>query len=249
VLGVVGLAGVADTIAVLASGGGLNTGILLPGVLGAVLCLWAVALKRQWPVAVGAHWRRARQVTYLGVGLFAFSFAVVQFFIWTTALRPPKQEADWLIVLGAGLDKGKLSMTLQLRMDAALDYLRERRDCRVIVTGGRDFRETRTEAEVMAEWLAEKGVEASRILVEDKATSTMENLRYSKVLLQHNGGPPPWNAAVVTSNFHLMRVRMLAGRIGLELQPVPASTPWHLLPNACLREYLAVIKSSVLDRG
>lgn len=101
----------------------------------------------------------------------------------------------------------------------------------------------------MAEYLTARGVDRSRIFLEDKATSTMENLRLSKVLLQHNGGPPPWKADVVTSGFHLLRVRMLARRVGLELQPVAASTPWYLLPNACLREYFAVIKSSVLDRG
>ena len=101
----------------------------------------------------------------------------------------------------------------------------------------------------MVEYLEKGGVNRPRIFTEDKATSTMENLRLSKVILQHEGGPPPWKAAVVSSDFHLLRVRMLAERAGLELQPLPAPTPWYLLPNACLREYFAVIKSSVLDRG
>ena len=132
-------------------------------------------------------------------------------------------------------------------MDTAFDYLQAHPKCQAIVTGGRGFGETRTEAEAMADYLVKRGVDRSRLFMEDKATSTMENLRLSRVLLQHHAGPPPWRAAVVTSNFHLLRVRMLARRVDLELQPLPAPTPWYLLPNACLREYFAVLKSTVLD--
>jgi len=198
---------------------------------------------------VGRHWRRSRHMAYIAMGLFAVTFTVTQLFIWTATLRKAGEDADWLIVLGAGLRGGELSKTLHLRMDTALNFLDAHPNCRVIVTGGRGFEETRTEAEAMAEYLAKQGIDRSRILLEDKATSTMENLRLSKVLLQHHGGPPPWKIAVATSDFHLMRVRMLAERVGMELQPVPAPTPWYLLPNACLREYFAVIKSAIVDRG
>jgi uncharacterized SAM-binding protein YcdF (DUF218 family) len=245
----VGIAGIADTVMVLVIGGGVNTGTILPGLLGALLCVWALALRKNWPIAVGAHWRRSRQMIHIGAGLFAFSFTVVQIFIWTATVRKAGEDADWLIVLGAGLRGGELSKTLHLRMDTALDYLNAHPKCRVIVSGGRGFEETRTEAGAMADYLAKQGVDRSRISLEDKATSTMENLRLSKILLEHHAGPPPWKAAVVTSNFHLLRTRMLARRIELELQPVSAPTPWYLLPNVCLREYLAVIKSSIVDRG
>ena len=244
-----GLVGIADTVIVLCIGSGLNTGTLLPGVLGVLLCLWAFAVTREWAIAVGGNWRRSRHMTYIGMALFFVSFMIVQVFIWTATIERAGQEADWLIVLGAGLHGGVPSEMLRLRMDTALDYLKTHSQCRIIVTGGRGFQETRAEAEAMGEYLAGRGVDRQRIFLEDKATSTMENLRLSKVLLQHHGGPPPWKVAVVTSDFHLLRVRMLAGRVELDLQPVPAPTPWYLLPNACLREYFAVIKSSVLDRG
>ncbi len=234
---------------VLCIGSGLNTGTLLPGVLGVMLCVWALALFRGWPIAVEGYWRRARHMIFIGAALFTVSFVIVQAFIWTATLRSSGEDEDWLLVLGAGLRGGAPSQMLRLRMDTALDYLHAHPQCRVIVTGGRGFGETRTEAEAMVEYLEKGGVNRPRIFTEDKATSTMENLRLSKVILQHEGGPPPWKAAVVSSDFHLLRVRMLAERAGLELQPLPAPTPWYLLPNACLREYFAVIKSSVLDRG
>ena len=245
-----GAVALVDSAIVLIVGGGLNTGTILPGALGAALCLWALARARQWPFAVGPHWRRERHMAYFAAGLFAISFLVVQSFIWSAALRGPRQNgADWLIVLGAGLRGDHPSKTLLRRLDTAQKYAEAHPGCRIIVTGGKGFGEKRTEAEVMAEWLVAHGTERGRILLESKATSTMENLRLTRVVLQHEGGPPPWNAAVVTSDFHLFRVRMLARRAGLDLQPVPAPTPWFLLPNACLREYLAVIKSAMIDRG
>jgi len=246
---VAGAAGITDTVVVLCIGSGLNTGTVLPGVLGVLLCFWALALFRGWPVAVGGDWRRSRHMVYIGAALFAASFVIVQGFIWTATLRKAGGDEDWLLVLGAGLHGGVPSEMLRLRMNTALDYLETHPRCRIIVTGGRGFGETRTEAEAMADYLAKHGVDRPRIFAEDKATSTMENLRLSKVILQHEGGPPPWKAAVVSSDFHLLRVRMLAERVGLELQPLAAPTPWYLMANACLREYFAVIKSSILDRG
>jgi len=234
---------------VLCIGGGINTGTLLPGLLGVFLCAFALARWRGWPVAMGEEWRRSRHMAYLVTALFAMSFIIVQFFVWTATLGKADAEADWLIVLGAGLRGNELSKTLQMRVDTALDYLNAHPQCRAIVSGGRGFEETRTEAEAMAEYLAKHGIDKSRIFEEDKATSTMENIRLSKVILQHHGGQPPWRTAVVTSDFHLMRVRMLAERVKMDLQPVPAPTPWYLLPNVCLREYFAVIKSAIVDRG
>lgn len=187
---------------------------------------------------------------YVGAGVFLVTFAIVQGFIWSAALdRPQPGQTDWVIVMGAGLRHDRPSLVLRLRLEKALGYIQAHPACSVIVTGGRDHGEARTEAAVMAEWLEGKGIEPSRILVEDRATSTMQNLRYSKVLLQHNGGPPPWNPVVVTSDFHVFRVRMLGDRQDLHLHPLAAPTPWYLLPNTCLREYLAVIKSAMLDRG
>ncbi len=243
------MAGIADAVIVLSIGSGLNTGTVLPGVLGVLLCLWAAALKRGWPIAVGQGWRRSRHISYLAITLFALSFLIVQVFIWTATMRTSGEDSDWLLVLGAGLRGAAPSEMLRLRMDTALGYLASHPQCRIIVSGGRGLGETRTEAEAMAEYLTKRGVDASRVFLEDKATSTIENLRLSKVLLQHNGGPPPWKAAVVTSDFHQLRARMLAERVGLELQPLSAPTPWYLMLNACLREYFAVIKSSLFDRG
>ena len=75
-----GAAGLADSAAVLLIGGGANTGTLLPGIAGALLCIWSVARAREWPIAVSVHWRRERYILYLGTTLFVLSFVIVQGF-------------------------------------------------------------------------------------------------------------------------------------------------------------------------
>ncbi|HNY86110.1 MAG TPA: YdcF family protein [Candidatus Hydrogenedentes bacterium] len=249
-LAAAGAAGLLDTGALLAAGGGLNTGILLPGLLGGVLLLMGAALRFQWAVAVSPRWRVPRRVFLACGALWLLSFAAVCVLLCAGAFPPACPPCDWVVVLGAGLHGDRPSETLRRRLETAADYLRENPGARAVVSGGRGPGETITEAVAMRTFLVKAGVAQERILPEDRATSTAENLRNSRAVLEAAGafatGKP--RVAVVTSGFHLFRVRLLARRAGIELLPVAAPTPWYLLPNACLREYLAVVKSLLLDR-
>lgn len=57
-----------------------------------------------------------------------------------------------------------------------------------VVSGGQGPGETMTEGEAMSVWLEARDVDPSRIIVEDKATSTMENLEFSFKLIREAGG-------------------------------------------------------------
>jgi uncharacterized SAM-binding protein YcdF (DUF218 family) len=249
-LGIAGAAGLLDTGVLLAAGGGLNTGVLLPGLLGGVLLLMGAALRFRWAVAVSPRWRLPRGIFLAGGALWLLSFAAVCCILCAGAFPPECPPCDWVVVLGAGLRGDRPSETLRRRLETAAAFLRENPDARAVVTGGMGPGETITEAGAMAAFLAGAGVDPGRILLEDRATSTAENLRNSKAVLGAAGAlaTPRPSLAVVTSGFHLFRVQLLARRAGLALSPVAAPTPWYLLPNACLREYLAVIKSLLLDR-
>lgn len=250
-LGIAGAAGLLDTGALLAAGRGLNTGILLPGFLGGALLFMAVALRFRWAVAVSPRWRLPRRVLLAGGALWLGSFAAVCCVLCAAAFPPKCPPCDWVVVLGAGLHGDRPSETLRRRLETAAAWLREHPAARAVVTGGRGPGESITEAEAMAAFLVKTGVDPGRILLEDRATSTAENLRNSRAVLEAAGAlaEPRPALAVVTSGFHLFRVRLLARRAGLSLCPVAAPTPWYLLPNAFLREYLAVVKSLLLDRS
>ena len=78
-------------------------------------------------------------------------------------------------------------------------------------------------------------------IVEDKATSTQENLANSFALIRDSGGDPDGNCAVVTSEYHLYRAKALAAKQGVECYGVAARTSWPtLMLNYFIREGFAV---------
>lgn len=243
-----GILGIADAVAMFAIAGGYNVGTVLPGVAGAVLSVWALLTREK---ALDFSYLRTWNFKTI---LFVFcccglvSFTVIQALILGHAVASDMPEADWCIVLGAGIRNGRPSKTLQRRIDASADYLVRHPDARAVVTGGLEANETITEAEGMRRGLLAKGIDPARIYLEEEAASTWENLRYSMEIILRAGGTPGESVAVVTSKFHFFRVRMLAARLGIDIRSVPASTPWYVLPNACLREYFAIIKSFLVDR-
>jgi len=140
--------------------------------------------------------------------------------------RTDDVEADCLIILGAGLRNGAPSLILRRRLNAAVDYLQERSDIPVIVTGGLGRGQTVTEAEAMFRYLRDRGVGENLIWKEDQSTSTRENLAFAVALLQEKGlDVENIKVAVVTNEFHLYRAKLIAGKQGLDAAGISADTP------------------------
>ncbi|NBI92374.1 YdcF family protein [Lachnospiraceae bacterium] len=98
--------------------------------------------------------------------------------IWGIS-RDTGENLDYILVLGAGLNGDKPSAVLEMRLEKARLYLQEHPQTVVIVSGGQGPTEPVSEAESMKNWLMEKGIPNSRIIMEDKSTTTAENIRYS----------------------------------------------------------------------
>lgn len=147
-------------------------------------------------------------------------------------------EADYLIVLGCQVRGTEPSLMLRQRIDAAAAYLNTYPDAVAIVSGGMGPGEDITEAECMYTCLTAAGIAPERIIAEDRATSTMENLRYSMESLE-----PGASVAIVSNEFHLYRAGQMAQMLGLEAALIPADTEYPiLLASYTLREILAVWK-------
>lgn len=148
-------------------------------------------------------------------------------------------DADYLIVLGAGLRGTAPSLSLRNRLTAAQDYLLTHPDCVAVVTGGQGPGEEATEASVMAAWLESAGIAPERILVEDKATSTAENLEFSLAMIGDTTG---LTLAVVSSEYHLYRAELMGAQLGVTLHGVAARTTMPLLRlNYFIREAFGVV--------
>lgn len=146
---------------------------------------------------------------------------------------------DYLIVLGAQIRDDGPSAVLQYRLDAACDYLRANENTKCIVTGGQGFNEHAAEANVMADYLIGRGIDPARIIREDRAENTEQNIGYSMVFLD----PKKDSVGIVTNNFHVFRSVRIARKAGMEnVCGIAAESDLPYLPNNMVRESLGVAK-------
>lgn len=152
---------------------------------------------------------------------------------------------DAVIVLGAGVNGETPSMALQSRINAAAEYLQKHPGVPAVLSGGQGPGERITEAEAMRRAL--EGRVDNPLLLEDRSTSTAENFRFSKALLEERG-LGTGTVAVVTNDFHCFRSHMIAQKQGLNIIDVPAELPWWwLTANYYLREAFALVKTALFD--
>jgi uncharacterized SAM-binding protein YcdF (DUF218 family) len=147
-------------------------------------------------------------------------------------------EAEFIIILGARVKGTTPSLSLQYRIDAAATYLKQHPQAIAVASGGQGPGEDITEAEAIKLGLMNQGIHESRILLETKSTSTVENIMYSKKLIPENLK----KGLIVSNDFHLFRAKMIARDQGIELEGLPAKTPTVALAKSYTREYLAITK-------
>ena len=150
---------------------------------------------------------------------------------------------DAVIILGAGIKGERLSLTLKYRLDKGLEYIALNPNAKIIVTGGKGPGESITEAEAMRHYLVSQGIENERIIIEDKATSTYENLMYSSEFLNEGD-----KVVIVTDGFHIFRGVSMAKKFGLEPTHLHSKSYIPQLPLNFVRELAAVMKMFVLGK-
>ena len=140
-------------------------------------------------------------------------------------------------------------LPLKLRLDKALEYHEKNPDALIIVSGGQGYGEDVTEAFAMKRYLVQNGVPEEIVVEEDKATSTSENMKYSKEILENDFGYTADNIkiAFVTNNFHVFRSIKLAQLAGFyNTTYLHTSLQWYnYIPNY-IRETLAIFKMWLL---
>ncbi len=163
---------------------------------------------------------------------------------WNAAINEP-DSIDVLIVLGAGVWGDRPSPQLQLRLETAASLYKKNPEMTVLVSGGQGPDEWISEAQAMHDTLIALGVSDTSILMEEDSTSTVENLRYSKAVLDSLGFENP-SIGIVTTDFHMYRAKMLARRFGMEAQGQSAPNVPIIIVKNTLREIAALIKDFVI---
>jgi len=149
------------------------------------------------------------------VGLLVLLILVLEVFIVKDAFTEDVPQIDAIILLGAAVRGNVPSQAMLHRCDGALEFLRNHPRVVAVLTGGQGVNEDITEAEAMFRYLTERGISPDRLLLEEKAGSTTENLRFSFSLLRENGLEPDGHCAIVSSPYHLHRAKKMAKSMGV----------------------------------
>lgn len=155
-------------------------------------------------------------------------------------------KEDAVIVLGAGIRGDKVSYALKYRLDKAVEYHKKNPRAIIVVSGGQGPQESVTEAYAMEKYLVSKGLDEKSIIKEQKSTSTNENMRFSKVILDKMFDKE-YTVVVITNNFHIYRAVNIAHREGVEfVNHLGCRTTLYDSIPSYLRETLAVLKLWVI---
>ena len=147
----------------------------------------------------------------------------------------------YIVVLGAKVNGTEPSLSLSDRIRAAESYLKAHPGTVAVLSGGQGADEGISEAQCMYEQLTQRGIDPNRLWLEDKATSTWENLQYSLDLIEGKTGVRPQTLGIISSEYHLFRAGMFARECGVEAIGIPAPTAWASLRlNYFLREVAGV---------
>lgn len=157
----------------------------------------------------------------------------------------PKYDQDYVIVLGAGLIDGlKVTPLLAKRIDRAIQFYRKQSaetlsPPQLLMSGGQGGDEKIPEAQAMREYAIEQGIPAEDILMEAQSTNTLENMQFSKEIMERER-PAGYHAIFTSNNYHIFRAGMYAQDVGLKIDGIGSKTARYYLPNAFLREFIAV---------
>ena len=208
---------------------------LIWGVIGVLCILWAKWGKKL--LSALPKWIRKIFVICVAVGLTLF--VVVEGMIISGFFAKAPVGLDYLVVLGAQLKPSGPSYVLQMRLDAAYEYLIDNENTMVIVSGGQGSNEPDTEAQGMYEYLVGRGIAPERIIKEDRSTDTSENIDFSMQFLDAEND----SVGIVSNNFHIFRATHLADAAGYaEVYSLPARSHIGYLPNNMLREFFGIMK-------
>lgn len=212
-------------------------------------------------------WMPVSAATFFGACVAVF--VTVEILVFMGAASADVPNLDYLIVLGAKVKEDSISNSLRMRLDKAIEYSQGNPETILILSGGQGPDEPMSEARAMYDYLLYNGVPAKQMAMETISTSTVENIAYSKVLIDEiqkakkeqqaremmpiAPGPyvvaedKPLQIGVLTSDFHVFRARMIAEKWGIPgIYGIASESDLLLFPHLCVRECAAILKDRLM---
>ena len=179
-------------------------------------------------------------IAVFAVGLLIFMIA--EGCIVSRMSAEPKENLDYMIVLGAQVHGERPSRALKLRLEKATQEWERCGKPILLLSGGQGDGESITEAECMKRFLVEKGIPEDKMILEDESVSTMENLQFCARLSDCKEK----KTGIVSNNFHVYRALKLAKKQGYQdVCGVAAGSDWRYQIHYMVREAFALVKEKI----
>lgn len=164
-------------------------------------------------------------------------YAITEVIIIRASFGAPETACKYVVVLGAKVNGTAPSVSLQDRIHAAYDYLTRHPNAVAVLSGGQGEDEGISEARCLQRELTAMGISPERLWLEEKSTSTWENLNFSLDIIEEKTGMRPDSIGLISSEYHLFRAGLFAKDCGVEAIGIPAATSWPSIRlNYFLRE-------------
>lgn len=220
--------------------------INIGNISGAFLCIWIFCMsvkpihnKIKSKMTKNIFSKILYRVINICFILFALYGTVVTSLMFFCMAQSPAENST-AIVLGAQVKPWGPSIILQGRIDAAEKYLANNPNANAVLSGGQGNDEHISEAQCMYDEIVSDGFSAKRLYMEDKSTSTIENLEYSMKIINDNN--LNGDIAIVTDGFHQLRARIIAYKMGIKenVGSVNADTSLVYMPTYIVREWFGI---------
>lgn len=183
--------------------------------------------------------------------LFILIYLFIVFYNFMTVsflyqFNRPRYNQNYIIVLGAGLINGeKVSPLLAKRINKAIAFYWAQSKATLnppilLMSGGQGDDEKVPEAIAMKQYALAKGIPEKDILVETNSRTTLENMQFSKEIMEQQANGP-YRAIFASNNYHIFRAGLYARQANLNADGIGSKTALYYLPNAFLREYIAIL--------
>jgi uncharacterized SAM-binding protein YcdF (DUF218 family) len=179
----------------------------------------------------------ARQTLGLAVLAAGVIYTIALLMVLIVSQRDERRPVEAIVVLGAAQYNGRPSPVLRARLDHALQLYREGLAPRVVVTGGVGRGDTTSEATVGRQYLVNRGVPSSAVVVQPQGRSTRASMAAVAAWLRSEHLT---RVLLVSDPFHMFRLRLEARRYNLDAYTSPTeSSPISDNPVLELRYLLA----------